>query len=255
MNQTCHTEQHDAELRAYDPGLIAAAAVRRGEHVLDIGCGTGRSTRDAALSAAPGRVVGLDVSEQSLERARQLSAAEQLDNVTYVHGDAQTLPFGGRHYDVAISRFGVMFFSDPVAAFANIASALRPDGRLALVVWQSRERNEWAAAFEPAGGSPARIPTPTRDAFSLGDPVATEAILQRAGFRSIHFDDIQAPIYFGREVADAFEFVRSFQDTSEGADPVDEARLRETLAAHHTAEHGVAFDSRAWLITARNSPD
>ena len=261
--RACPAEQHEAELRAYDAGLRVAAAVGRGQQVLDIGCGTGRSTRDAARAAAPGRVMAIDLSAQSVERARRLSAAERLDNVTFVHGDAQTHPFARGHHDVAISRFGAMFFSDPVAAFGNISRALRPAGRLALVVWQSRERNEWATAIDAAIGGPCRgpMPSPTLDAFSLADPAATTAILKAAGFCSVRFDDVRKPIFFGRETAAAFEFVRGFQDTRDalaGLDCIDTTRaltrLRDTLAAHHSAEHGVVFDSRAWLITARTPP-
>ena len=82
--------------------------------------------REAARAAAPGRVVGVDVSERMLERARQVTAAERLDNVRYEPGDAQVHRFDPSRFDVAISRFGVMFFADPGAAFANVAAALRP---------------------------------------------------------------------------------------------------------------------------------
>jgi ubiquinone/menaquinone biosynthesis C-methylase UbiE len=106
----------DDELRAHNAHLRAAAAIRSGEDVLDVGCGSGQTTRQAARAAAPGRVLGVDVSEPALERARELSAAERLDNVGYEHGDAQVHPLGRGRFDVAISRFGVMFFADPVAA-------------------------------------------------------------------------------------------------------------------------------------------
>jgi SAM-dependent methyltransferase len=261
---TCPAERHESELRAYDDSLRAAAAVGRGDHVLDIGCGTGRSTRDAARAAAPGRVVGIDVSAQSVERARQLSAAERLDNVAFVYGDAQTHPFARGRHDVAISRFGAMFFSDPGAAFANISRALRPGARLVLLVWQSRERNEWATAIDAALGAQCRgpMPSPTLDAFSLADPAATTAILEAAGFCDVRFDDVRKPIFFGLQTAAALAFVRGFQDTRDalaGLDSVDTTRaltrLRDTLAAHHSAEHGVVFDSRAWLITARTDTE
>src|ERR671919_2783042 len=129
---------YDAELRAHHEHLRDAYGIRPGDEVVDIGCGTGLTTREAARAAAPGRVVGVDVSERMIERARQLTEAERLDNVTSELGDAQVHRFDPARFDLGISRFGTMFFSDPVAAFANIASALRPGRRLALLVWQRR---------------------------------------------------------------------------------------------------------------------
>lgn len=194
----------------------------------------------------PGRVLGVDVSGQSLQRARQLTRAERLDNVAYEHGDAPVHPFDGGHYDVAISRFGVMFFSGPVAAFANIARALRPGGRLVVLAWQGRERNEWATAIDCALG-PARPPARTSDAFSLGDRTATARVLERAGFGGIRFGDIREPVFYGPDSAAALEFVRSFLCTSDAGAL---GRLRDTLEDHRTAHDGVLFDSRAWMITA-----
>jgi ubiquinone/menaquinone biosynthesis C-methylase UbiE len=252
--------EYDDELRAHNERLRAAVGVRPGDHVLDIGCGAGQSTRDAARVAAPGRVLGVDISAQLLERARQRTAAEGLDNVTYELGDAQVHPFAPEQYDLAISRFGTMFFSDPVAAFSNVARALRPDARVVLLVWQSRERNEWALAIDTALSGPAGPPTlqETDDAFSLGDPATTTRILERAGFRSIHFSDVREPVFYGDDSAAALDFVRRFQCTSDALaclSPADSARalerLRDTLAAHQDGQQGVVFDSRAWIITAR----
>jgi SAM-dependent methyltransferase len=254
----------DFELRAHHERLRAAAAIGRGDRVLDIGCGTGQSTRDAARAADPGRVLGVDVSAASLERARERTAAARLENVTYEHGDAQTHPFAPGGFDVAISRFGVMFFSDPLAAFANVARALRPDGRLVLLVWQPRERNAWASAIDGAicGPVPPPAPAATSDAFSLGDAAATGDLLARAGFGEIHFEDVREPVFYGPDTATALDWVRGFQSTREAlaALPGTAAaravrRLRETLDEHRTARDGVSFDSRAWLITARGPRD
>jgi ubiquinone/menaquinone biosynthesis C-methylase UbiE len=114
---------YGVELRAHHQHLRAAYGISRSDDVLDIGCGTGLTTREAACAAAQGRVVGVDVSERMLERARQLTTAERLGNVRYELGDAQVHRFPPAGFDVALSRFGTMFFSDPPAAFANIAAA------------------------------------------------------------------------------------------------------------------------------------
>jgi ubiquinone/menaquinone biosynthesis C-methylase UbiE len=248
---------YDAELRAHHEHLRAAYGISPGDEVVDIGCGTGLTTREAARAAAPGRVVGVDVSERMLERARQVTAAEGLDNVRYELGDAEVHRFVPAGFDVAISRFGTMFFSDPAAAFANIATALRPEAGLVLLVWQPREHNEWARAIDAALGHAAQ-PQPGADAFSLGDAEATAGILEGAGFDGMRFEDVREPVLYGRDLDAALAFVRGFQETSaalasmsdgEAARTVE--RLRETLAAHYSDERGVAFDARSWLITAR----
>jgi SAM-dependent methyltransferase len=221
---------HDAELEAYDPHLRAGAAVKPGERVLDVGCGAGRTTRDAGRAAAPGEVLGIDVSAPALALARERT---DLANVTYEQGDVQMHPFTPGRFDLAISRFGTMFFSDPVAAFTNVGRALRSGGRLAMLVWQQRDRNEWALALDIAPGP-----------YSLGDADATERILEAAGFADIGFEDVREPVFFGPDVDEALAFVRPFA----GALPA--GRLRETVAAH-AGENGVTFGARAWLVTAR----
>ena len=164
-------------------------------------------------------------------------------------------------FDVAISRFGTMFFSDPAAAFANIAAALRPGARLVLLVWQLHEHNQWARAIDAALGDAARPPLPGADPFSLGDPEATAGILERAGFDGIRFGDVHEPVLYGHDLDAALAFVRGFQDTSAALASLSDreaartvGRLRETLAAHHSDERGVVLDSRSWLITARRTP-
>jgi SAM-dependent methyltransferase len=221
--------------------------------VLDVGCGAGQTSCEAARAAAPGQVLGIDLSAPLLERARERTAAEGLENLTFVLGDAQVHPFAPGHYDVAISRFGMMFFSDPVAAFGNVARALRSQGRLVALAWQSRSRNEWAAEIDAA----LRGPPVEDDAFSLGDRAATTGLLGRAGFRDIDLADVAEPVFYGRDGTTALEFVRGFKTTQDALaswSPADAARalerLRDTLERHRRPGDGIVFDSRAWLITA-----
>jgi SAM-dependent methyltransferase len=200
-------------------------------------------------------------SGQAIERARELARAEGLRNVTFECADAQVYRFPYEHFDVAISRFGAMFFGDPVVAFANIRRALRPAGRLVMMVWQAPERNEWevtirqalAAAEEP----PAVLPSGGADAFSLADPPAVTEILETAGFAGVDFTDVPEPVFYGPDVAAALDWVRGFTCTSEALNRLDPAaaeravgRLHEALAAH-VRDDGVWFDSRAWIVTAR----
>ena len=258
MSSPTSLDFYDAELRAHHEHLRVAYGIRPGDEVVDIGCGTGLTTREAARAAAPGRVVGVDVSERMLERARHVTAVQRLGNVSYELGDAQVHRFDPAGFDVAISRFGTMFFSDPAAAFANIAAALRPGARLVLLVWQRLEHNQWARAIDAALGDAARPPPPGANPFSLGDAEATARVLEGAGFDGVRFEGVHEPVLYGHDLDAALAFVRGFQNTNaalagmndgEAARTVE--RLRAMLAAHYSEERGVLLDSRSWLITAR----
>ncbi|MET9214514.1 MULTISPECIES: class I SAM-dependent methyltransferase [unclassified Nocardia] len=251
---------YDAELRLHNAHFRAAARVRVHDRVLDIGCGAGQTTREAARAAAEGTVVGVDVSERMLAHARRLSADEGLANVSFQLADAQTHPFPPGYFDVGISRFGSMFFADPVAAFTNIGRALRPSGRLVLLVWQGRERNEWTSVIRETLTTEAAIAGDGPGAFALADPAVTEGILAAAGFTDIAFTEVDEPVYYGRDSAAAFDNVLrlvEFRDIIAGLGPAGaeaaRARLRALLDAHHTGD-GVYFDSRAWIVTARRPP-
>jgi ubiquinone/menaquinone biosynthesis C-methylase UbiE len=150
---------YDAELRRCHPHLRAAIGFRRADHVLDIGCGTGQTTREAARAAATDSAPGTDISAARLARARRLARAEGLRNVSFVQADAQTHRFPPARFDLAISLFGTMFFADPVAAFTNIGSALRPGARLVQLVWQHRDHQVWDAVIDElcTGEPPALI--------------------------------------------------------------------------------------------------
>ena len=126
-----------------------------------------------------------------------------------MEADAETHPFPSERFDLCISRFGTMFFADPVAAFVNIGRALRPGARLVLLVWQSHERNEWATEIDRSlswDGHPRR-PSERPDPFSLGDPAVTRAVLTDAGFSEVDFTDVHEPVYYGPDVEAAFDAV------------------------------------------------
>jgi SAM-dependent methyltransferase len=249
---------YDAELWLHDEVLRRAYNIRADDRVLDIGCGTGRTTRDAARSARNGSALGVDLSAPMIERARELARAEGVPNVAFEQGDAQVHRFPEDGFDLAVSRFGTMFFDDPVAAFTNIARALRPAGRLVMLVWQEHERNEWSVAIERALGHGGPLPARQgREPFSLADRGTVAAILGAAGFGEPMFTDVHQPVYYGPDVAAALEWVGGFSSTRESLARLDAAaaaqaleRLREALAAH-ASERGVWFDSRAWIVEAR----
>jgi SAM-dependent methyltransferase len=252
-------DHYDAELRRHHEHLRAATGIMPADRVLDIGCGAGQTTRDAAHAASSGSVLGVDISEQMLERARRLTREAGLQNVDYELGDAQVHRFPPAHFDVLISRFGTMFFADPVAAFANLASASRSGARLVMMVWQSGARNEWATAIPEALAMPGREDSITwgPGIFSLAETDVVEAILQKSGFTDLGFTEVHEPVYYGPDVDTACHIIRSFKTTKDflamldadaGARALDQ--LRRMLADHCT-EDGVQFDSRAWIVTAR----
>ncbi|MDF9811035.1 class I SAM-dependent methyltransferase [Streptomyces sp. SPB162] len=258
-------ERWDAVNEGFNQPLLTAAAIGERHHVLDIGCGAGCTTRLAARRAVEGRAVGLDLSAPMLERARESARREGLANAVFEQGDAQVHALEPAAFDVVISRFGVMFFADPRAAFTNIAKALRPGGRLAFVCGADAERNEWLRAvmalraFLPLGtfGAPERSGAPTGPGmFSLADPDTTHAILSAAGFEHITATRVEAYGNWGGNADEAADFLldsgpgRHLAEQV-GAEKRDDARraLTDTLRAHE--EHGaVRLRGTGWLITA-----
>jgi SAM-dependent methyltransferase len=254
---------YDAELRLHNEHLRAAAGVHPHDRVLDIGCGTGQTVREAARAAVDGGVLGVDLSAPMLERARRLSDDSGLHNATYVQADAQTHLFPSTHFDVCISRFGTMFFADPTAAFTNIGRALRPGARLVQLVWQDRDRNEWATAIRQALTAGTAAPAPATNhpgPFSLADPAITGGIMTAAGFAEVDFTDVHEPVFYGPDTATAYDAVLRLQHAKDLLADLDPTmteraleRLRATVAAHDTGT-GVFFGAQAWLVTAVRRP-
>jgi len=243
----------DAEIRPHNARFRAAARVGARDRVLDVGCGTGQSTREAAAKTEAD-VLGVDVAAQSVAMARELSA--DLPNVTYLEANAQAHAFPQGHFDLCISRFGTMFFPDPVAAFTNIAGALRGGARLVLLVWQDGAANEWSYAVRRAINPAEPVPV-SAGPFALSDPATVNAVLTASGFTGIDFADVHEPVYYGPDTATAYELAMGLKGTQDAlgtAPDPDHAldRLRAMLAARDTG-HGVYFDSRAWIVTAQRA--
>lgn len=251
---------YDAELRLHNQRLRDVYEIGPSDRVLDIGCGSGQTTCEAARLASAGMAHGVDSSAAMIERARHRTMKERLRNVTFQHADAEACRFPDERFDIAISRFGTMFFNDPIAAFTNIGRALRPSARLVMMVWQPHRRNEWSVAIEEAlsgRGATAQPPQPGPGPFSLSDPGHVERILTYAGFSEVTFDEVHEPVFYGSDVDAALGFVAAFQSTRELLLGLNERsasqaveRLRQTLATHETGG-GVWFDSWAWIVTAQ----
>lgn len=254
-----HADRYEATGTRYGEALLRAAAVRPTDTILDIGCGTGRSTLELARMAPSGSVLGVDLSAKMLERARTVATKEGLANATFEQADAQVHPFPEGTFDVAVSSFGVMFFADPVAAFANVRRALRPGGRLAVVAWREFADNEWIFAILDALAVGRTLPAPAAGApgpFGLADGDHTHRILADAGFEHIGIEKVEEPILLGADADDAFSFVSTFGMTLGLTHDLDDAgraaalaALHDCLRAHETGD-GVRFQGSAWLVRA-----
>jgi SAM-dependent methyltransferase len=252
----------DDSLERYRRRFLAAAAITPTDRVLDIGCGNGQTTRDAALLATAGSALGVDLSSRMVEIARQRASEQRIDNASFLQADAQVYAFDAGAFDAAISRTGAMFFGDPVAAFTNIARALRDDGRLVLFVWQSPSQNHWFRDFFAAVAAGRDLPAPSPDApgpFSFADRERVLPILTASGFVDVAFEGAEELMYFGDTADDAFRFVSGLGFTQfmlGGLD--DDARARavdalRTTIDDHATDEGVLYPSAAWIISARRA--
>jgi SAM-dependent methyltransferase len=254
-------EHHDRGLRPWGEAVLAAAAPAAGERVLDIGCGTGWMTRAAARAVGDGPALGVDISEMLVARATAKAEEEGVPNVAFTVDDAQVHPFEAGGLDLAISRFGVMFFADPVAAFANVGRALAPGGRLAVACWQELAHNHWIlvpfGAMTAEVGRPEPPPPDAPGPWSLADPDRVRSVLGAAGFTGVGLHTVEAPMFMGDTVDEAYEFIRASSNARlllEGKDPEAVARALDAL---HTAlesvavgNEGLALPGRAWVVTA-----
>jgi SAM-dependent methyltransferase len=252
-----NAEQYDRALAAYQEVFSAAAAIGSADRILDIGCGTGQTTRDAARVATSGSALGVDLSSEMIAVARSRADAEGLTNARFLQADVQIHDFGDGAFDVGISRTGAMFFGDPTAAFANIARALTVGGRLALLAWQPVASNEWFRAFFSSLAAGRDLSPPPRDApgpFALSEPDRVRTILTSAGFSEVTLQPALHPMHFGADAADAYAFVIGqlgwlVADLDDATRNAALEQLRTNLAAHATTE-GVLYDSATWVITA-----
>ncbi|GAA3657361.1 class I SAM-dependent methyltransferase [Microbacterium marinilacus] len=249
----------DAELRHLERAFAAAVGARPGERVLDVGCGDGGPTRMAARAVRGGRALGVDISSERITAARRKAWVEGPGNASFEVADAQTHAFDEAGFDVVMSRFGTMFFAEPHAAFANLARATAAGGRLVMSVWRDADRNAWARPLlSRILDAPA--PADRSGPFSLADPDATRALLERAGWTRVAFEEVRWPLWYGPDVDTALTTLTRLDDPREALSRFDgddrrraERRLRDELAAHLTAD-GVLFDARAWIVTARRRP-
>jgi len=257
----------DAMVAVFGQAAIEAAAPATGERVLDVGCGAGASS--LALSArvgAAGQVLGVDISEALIGRARAL--APQETPVLFQVADASNAGLPEGTFDVLFSRFGVMFFEDPTKAFAHMRRALRPGGRVAFVCWRGAAENDWVRV--PMGAikgivPPSAPPDPEAPGpFSFSDQGRVRRILTEAGFADIAITPFDASVPVGEgatrdaAIADAVKMALEVGPVSRAlADQPPDVRARASAAVRATfallpGERSVMSNGAAWIVTARN---
>ncbi|MFD0360716.1 class I SAM-dependent methyltransferase [Nocardia sp. GCM10030253] len=239
--------------------LFAVAKVGPGDRVLDIGCGAGQTTRLAAGLASQGHAVGVDLSEPMLDRARRIAAEEGISNVTFEQADAQVHSFPTAGFDLAISRGGIMYFSDPVAAFANIGRALVPGGRLVFGCGRDYGENEFDRIWE-AMMRHVELPDPAEDnapgPVNFTNSGQITSVLTEAGFAQVTAEPRESVSVFGRDAEDATTFIFGWGPVRHwlrNASSADVAAARESVAdALRTFEidGAVRLSGPSWVFTA-----
>ncbi len=244
-------------LAGYSESVLAAAAAKPGEKVLDVGCGTGTTTGRLAAAVGPqGHVLGVDISEALIGVAR----GQKLPNATFAVSDATTYPFEAASFDLIFSRFGVMFFADPVVAFKNLQRALRPSGRLVFVCWRTPQENPWGSV--PMRAAAPHLPPMERPGpddpgqYAFGDRARVERILKAAGFGVPTFAKLDEMNFMGKDVPEVIDNLGRFGPLARlfgEAPPEQVARAKQAIAealAPHVAADGVKLPGACWLVSA-----
>ena len=258
-------DRYDRMSEAYLDVIVGAADPRPGERVLDVGCGAGAlSFAVADLVGGTGEVVGIDVSSGLLDVARDRAAAtRRAASTTFVLADAQEHDLGDGTFDAVVSRFGVMFFEDPTRAFANLARALRPGGRMVFACWRDLLENDWIMV--PAVAALEHVPMPELGdddgpgAYSLADPDRVRDLLADAGLTDVELEPVTAPVHLGSNVDEAIDFMHR-GDLAEillsGHDPemvsAAWASIRSALETR-AGDGAVSLAGAVWLVTARTT--
>ena len=249
-------EQLDAMLEPISATVLAAAAAQAGERVIDIGCGCGAIS--LAMADAGAQVWGLDLSSAMLARARERAGGR----AHFSQGDAAAQRCTPDH-DLVFSRFGVMFFEDPVAAFTQLRTALRPGGRLVFVCWQAPRNNPWLSVTG-AALQPLLPDTPPPDPlapgpFAFADPERVRGILESAGFAEVTLTPCEEMLTVGRNVEAAVAFqsrvgplAAALAELSEAEQDQARSVAADALAPYAGAD-GVQLGSACWVVQARQN--
>jgi SAM-dependent methyltransferase len=257
-----HQETLDRVWRPIGEPALGRAAVQQAERVIDVGCGCGGTSLELSARVGPaGSVIGIDISAPMLARARERAHALEVANLEFVEADASTYRFAG-DADLVFSRVGVMFFRDPVTAFANLRRALRPGGRFVFVCFRDRQLNSWWTI--PLGAAGTVIPAEPLAAphepgpFSLADESRLRAVLNGSGFAGVVCEPADQDIVLADDVDSATEFAvnagpvaRVVAGASDENRALVRAAIRQSLA-RFAGPGGVSLHAATWIVQARN---
>ncbi len=254
-------------LTHHSEAIFPSLPVHEGDRVLDVGCGFGDTAIKLARLVGPhGEVIGVDCCDAFLNYAAEDIEASGLTNVSVMRGDAElTLPEG--QFDFVFSRFGTMFFANPVAGLRNMRKALKPGGRMVHIVWRDRADNPWLSmakdivlTFLPPPGDDAQTCGP--GPFSMANKETVTAMMKSAGYENIDFQRVDAPVLIGNDVTDAVAFqlalgpagevYREAGDAAEAMRGEIEAALAAAIDKQKIDADGIVMDSSSWVITATN---
>ncbi len=246
----------DGLLAPFSGSLMAKAAVQPGERVLDVGCGCGTTSFEMRQLGATVR--GVDVSQQMISRANE--DARGMGNITFSRADAATQSYTPDH-QLVFSRFGVMFFADPTAAFQNLHSALAADGRLVFACWQAPAENPWisigARAVQPFLEAPETPPDPKAPGpFAFADPDYVEQILSRAGYRQVRVEGYKDALFLGGTMDEVMHLQTRIGPLSRVLGELPEERRNDALRAAeaafatHITDQGIRLGGAIWLVSA-----
>lgn len=254
-------------LTHHSEAIFPKLQVKEADTILDVGCGFGDTAIKLARRVGPkGRVLGVDCCDAFMDYGRRQVEDEGIDNVAFERGDVMVMPFEPE-YDFVFSRFGTMFFPNPVAALRNMRKALKPGGTMTHIVWRSQDDNPWLGMakevvlrFLPPPGDDARTCGP--GPFSMANQEMVTMMMRSAGYENIHFERVDAPVLVGRTVQDAIDFQLSigpagevFREAGEEAEKKRgeiERALAEAIDAQKRETDGIVMDSSSWVISGTN---
>lgn len=254
-------------LTHHSEAIFPSLPVSEGDRVLDVGCGFGDTAiKLARRVGAGGEVVGIDCCDVFLDYAIQDARDKGVDNISFARGDAE-IALPNEQFDFVFSRFGTMFFANPVAGLRNMRRALKPGGRMVHIVWRDRADNPWLSMAKdivleilPPPGEDAQTCGP--GPFSMSNEAMVTGMMKAAGYENIEFRRVDAPVLIGNNVEDAIDFQLAIGPAGEvfreaGAEAEEkrgriEAALAEAIKRQKTSAEGIVMDSSSWVISATN---
>lgn len=263
-NWVQYQKELDAMIEGIGQDALARAAIQPGERVLDAGCGCGQTTIDISRRVGTsGAAKGIDISAPMVAHARSRAAEAGLSNISFENADAETHKFEQGQTDLLFSRFGVMFFNDPAAAFRNLGSTLTSGGRVAFACWRQPDENLWLVLPSKAAG--AHVELPPRPApedpspFAFSNPDRVKGILTEAGFHDISLEQRDGPLQLGgpNTLDGAVRFALNVGPAANACVNADAATVKNVIDSVHSALEpyytgtAVELPSSAWIVTAR----